>query len=58
MAGGEKNSTSGRIINGEKVVAKADWKQARFDFVPNDHEFIQLSEPEPEIVRPTVVNYP
>jgi Pirin C-terminal cupin domain len=38
--------------------AKAEWKQARFDCVPGDHEFISLPQPEPEIVGPKVVNYP
>jgi redox-sensitive bicupin YhaK (pirin superfamily) len=38
--------------------AKADWKQARFDSVPGDQEFIPLPEPEPEVVGPKVVNYP
>ena len=38
--------------------AKADWKQARFDSVPGDHEFIPLPQPEPEVVGPKVVNYP
>ncbi len=33
--------------------AKADWKQARFDTVPGDPEFIPLPEPAPK-----VVNYP
>jgi redox-sensitive bicupin YhaK (pirin superfamily) len=33
--------------------AKADWKQARFDTVPGDNEFIPLPEPPPK-----VVNYP
>ena len=31
--------------------AKADWKAARFDTVPNDSEFIPLPEPDPEPVR-------
>ena len=38
--------------------AKADWKQARFDSVRGDDQFIPLPEPEPEVVGPTVVNYP
>ena len=38
--------------------AKTDWRQARFDSVPGDGEFIPLPEPEPEIVGPKVVNYP
>jgi redox-sensitive bicupin YhaK (pirin superfamily) len=38
--------------------AKADWKQARFDSVPGDHEFIPLPQPEPDAVGPKVVNYP
>jgi redox-sensitive bicupin YhaK (pirin superfamily) len=33
--------------------AKADWKQARFDSVPGDSEFIPLPDPAPK-----VVNYP
>jgi hypothetical protein len=33
--------------------AKTDWKQARFDRVPGDSEFIPLPEPEPKIA-----NYP
>ena len=33
--------------------AKADWRQARFDTVPGDAEFIPLPEPEPK-----VANYP
>ena len=33
--------------------AKADWRQARFDSVPGDAEFIPLPEPEPR-----VANYP
>jgi hypothetical protein len=38
-------------------MAKADWKQARFDSVPGDQEFIPLPEPEPEVIGPKVVNY-
>jgi redox-sensitive bicupin YhaK (pirin superfamily) len=38
--------------------AKTDWRQARFDSVPGDGEFIPLPEPEPEVVGPKVVNYP
>jgi redox-sensitive bicupin YhaK (pirin superfamily) len=30
--------------------AKADWKQARFDSVPGDPEFIPLPEPAPKVV--------
>jgi redox-sensitive bicupin YhaK (pirin superfamily) len=38
--------------------AKAEWRQARFDSVPGDHEFIPLPQPEPEVVGPKVVSYP
>jgi redox-sensitive bicupin YhaK (pirin superfamily) len=38
--------------------ARAEWKQARFDTVPGDFEFIPLPEPGPEIVGPKVVHYP
>jgi hypothetical protein len=36
--------------------AKADWRQARFDSVPGDGEFIPLPEPEPEVVGPKVTS--
>jgi len=36
--------------------AKADWKAARFDTVPGEHEFIPLPEPEP--ASPPTVSYP
>jgi redox-sensitive bicupin YhaK (pirin superfamily) len=32
--------------------AKADWKQGRFDSVPEDRESIPLPEPEPQLVGP------
>jgi hypothetical protein len=38
--------------------AKTDWTEARFDAVPNDHEFIPLPEPAPEVLGPKVVSYP
>jgi redox-sensitive bicupin YhaK (pirin superfamily) len=31
--------------------AKADWKQARFDSVPGDSEFIPLPDPAPKVVH-------
>ena len=37
--------------------AKADWKQGRFDSVPEDRESIPLPEPEPQLVGPKVVNH-
>jgi redox-sensitive bicupin YhaK (pirin superfamily) len=36
--------------------AKADWKQARFDSVPGDSEFIPLPEPAPPVVGPKAAN--
>jgi redox-sensitive bicupin YhaK (pirin superfamily) len=36
--------------------AKADWKQARFDSVPDDREFIPLPDPEPEVQGPKLAN--
>jgi len=43
------NFVSSRLDRIEQ--AKADWKAARFDSVPGDHEFIPLPEPDPPPVR-------